>query len=692
MKKGLSALSLITLASVSIAWSQAVTPFSVTAVPTLDFPIGIALEGAGGTSLYGLGYGVSLRGQYALPFLPALSAGAVLDVDFLTINGSDKSSSFIGGSGELAYTLSLAPRLGLRAGARGGVYRAAFEGESFVQPYAAASLDLGYILGPSLSLGIGASYKAYLPFGEVFNGVAAQVGIQYNIGSSGRVAKIEPRVRQIFPLFYSYYDKNPVGAVVVRNRGSRPLEDLSVSFFVPQYMEAPKECWASASLAAGGEAEAPVYALFKDSIFSVTEATKVAGEIRLSYSYLGKTAVEKAPITVTINNRNGMTWDDTRKIAAFVTSMDPSVRGFSLPTAAMARGRSPNAVSANFRIALAVFDALKAHGVGYVADPVAPIESRMAAKDAVDYLQFPVQTLAYRGGDCDDISILFSALLESAGVASAFLTIPGHVFVAFDLGMTTGDAAGFFKDPGASVIDRGGQAWLPVEITRVQDGFVKAYQAGAQEWLAAAGSGKADFTPVREAWAEFAPANTGTLVKDAPPSPDAAKVQGLFDAEMARFFAVELQSKISELKAEISKGKDVARLRNRLGAAYARFGMLTEAKREFEAAAAAKDGGAAVASAANVNLGNIAYLGGKYQEAYEYYLKAVGLKSDNAVAVLGLARAAYELGKKPETDSAMSDLKRLSPMQADKYAYMSPGGSAAARAASAEKEVTSWPE
>jgi len=197
---------------------------------------------------------------------------------------------------------------------------------------------------------------------------------------------------------------------------------------------------------------------------------------------------------------------------------------------------------------------------------------------------------------------------------------------------------------------------------------------------------------VREAWAEFAPANTGTLVKDAPPSPDAAKVQGLFDAEMARFFAVELQSKISELKAEISKGKDVARLRNRLGAAYARFGMLTEAKREFEAAAAAKDGGAAVASAANVNLGNIAYLGGKYQEAYEYYLKAVGLKSDNAVAVLGLARAAYELGKKPETDSAMSDLKRLSPMQADKYAYMSPGGSAAARAASAEKEVTSWPE
>ena len=32
------------------------------------------------------------------------------------------------------------------------------------------------------------------------------------------------------------------------------------------------------------------------------------------------------------------------------------------------------------------------------------------------------QTLEYRAGDCDDLSILYSALLESVGVETAFIT------------------------------------------------------------------------------------------------------------------------------------------------------------------------------------------------------------------------------------------------------------------------------
>jgi len=76
----------------------------------------------------------------------------------MTPNGSSKTAAFLGGSGELAYTLSLAPRLALRAGIRGGIYRASFEGASLTQPYGAASIDLGYAIGPSISLALGASY------------------------------------------------------------------------------------------------------------------------------------------------------------------------------------------------------------------------------------------------------------------------------------------------------------------------------------------------------------------------------------------------------------------------------------------------------------------------------------------------------------------------------------------------------
>lgn len=689
MKKGRMFFAIVIPLCSALAWAQATSAFSVAAVPTFDIPMGVTLSGSSGTALYSLGYGLSLRGQYSLPFAASLSAGPVLDVDMATLNGSSKSALFLGVSGELAYTFYPAQRLSFRAGARGGIYLGSFEGESIVRPYVASSIDLGYRLTPSLGLDLGASYKAYLPYGEIFNAVGVQLGLQVNLGAGKAVMRVEPRIQPIFPLFYSYYDRNPAGSVEISNRSSSELRDVSVKFFVRQFMEQPKDCWSADSLPAGALRSVPVYALFKDSIFSVTEATKVAGEILLSYSYLGRKVDEMVPVTISVNNRNGMTWDDTRKIAAFVTSMDPSVRGFSLPVASMARIRGKQAVSANFRIAMAIFDELKVHEVGYVSDPVSPIETRMASRDEVDYLQFPVQTLAYKGGDCDDLSILYAALLESAGVAAAFVTVPGHIFIAFDLGMTAQEAKGFFDEPD-SLIARDGEAWAPVEVTRVQDGFVRALEIGAQEWVSAKISGAEAFVPVREAWSDFAPANTGDIVKAQPSVPAADRVASIYDAEMARFFATEYQPKIDALKAEIARGKDLPKLRNRLGVVYARFGMLDEAKRQFEAAATAKDAPAPIVGAALINLGNIAYLGAKYQEAYDYYGKALGINPDNPVAVLGYARAAYELGKQIETGKALKDLGRLDPFNAAKYAYMGGSDPAASRAASAEKEVSSW--
>jgi hypothetical protein len=690
MKKRRTALTMA-LSSfwIALSWSQATSAFSITAYPSLDIPLGMTLPESSSTPLYSIGYGASLRGEYALPFARGLSAGLVFDADVAPLNSSDKSATFLGAAGELAYTLYPIPRLSLRTGAQGGMYRGSFEGEPVVQPYVAGSMDIAYLINPSLGAGIGATYKSYLPFGDIYNGLAIRIGAQFHLGAGKAVLKVEPRLQPIFPLFYSYYDKNPVGEMDIRNNSSSEMRDVSVKFFVKQFMDQPKECWSADSLAAGTGKSVPVFALFKDSIFSVTEGTKVAGEMLVSYTYLGKDVQESIPVTVAVNNRNGMTWDDTNKIAAFVTSMDPSVRGFSLPIASMARTRGNQAVSTNFRIAMALLDALKIHEVGYVSDPVSPFETRTASKEAVDYLQFPVQTLAYKGGDCDDLSILYAALIESAGIGSAFLTIPGHIYVAFDLGMTEGEASGFFKDP-SSLISRDGEAWLPVEITRVQEGFVKAVQSGVQEWKAATRSGGACFFPVREAWKTFAPANTGAIVKDLPSAPSTASVGAAYDAEIQRFFVQEYQPRIDALKAEIAKGGDTLKQRNRLGILYARFGMLSDAQKQFEFVSSAKGVSPALASAALINLGNIAYLGAKYLEASQYYGRALEFAPDNPVAVLGYARAAFELGKTSETNAALDKLQSLDPSSAAKYAYMATGGMAIGRAASAEKEISAW--
>lgn len=689
MKKSLTAVLAISILSSFAAGAQVTGAFTLSAEPSLTIPFGPTLSDSNSTPLYNLGYGVSVRGEYAMPFLRALSAGLVLDADFAPVRASAATASFLGASGELAFKVFPVQRLGLRLGARGGVYTGAKGEEKFTQSYAAGSFDVHYLLSPAMSLGLGASYKAYFPLGQIYSGLGVNLGLQIHLGAGKAGLQVVPRIQPIFPLFYSYYDKNPVGSISVKNAGAGEIQDVSVQFFVRQFMEQPKPCWSAPSLAAGDEKSVPAYALFKDTIFGVTEGTKVAGEIIVAYSYLGREVRQSVPMTVVINNRNGMTWDDTRKAAAFVTSMDPAVRGFALPIAAMARTRGNQAISTNFRIAMAVFDALKVHQVGYVSDPVAPFETRTSNKEVVDYLQFPVQTLSYKGGDCDDLSILVAALLESAGIGTAFITTPGHIYIAFDLGLSENEAKGYFKDP-ASFIDRDGQAWLPLEITRVQDGFVRAVQSGGQEWAVAAAAGKAGFVPIRDAWRDYAPANTGTLVQSVPANPAPDVVAAAFDVEMQRFFITECQQRIDALKADIAKGRDVPKLRNRLGVLYARYGLLAEAKREFEAVVAAKGLPDSVASAAFINLGNIAYLGSKFAEAFAYYGRALVLQPENGAAVLGYARAGYELGKTKEVDSSMQSLNRIDPIQAAKYSYMSSDGSSLGRAASAEKEITAW--
>jgi hypothetical protein len=211
-----------------------------------------------------------------------------------------------------------------------------------------------------------------------------------------------------------------------------------------------------------------------------------------------------------------MTWDDDRKAAAFVTAKDPLVLGFAKGLASMVRNEAGTAAvsSTEFRTALAVYQALRAYGLGYAVDPKTPFISLSEQEDAIDFLQFPSQTLAYRAGDCDDLSVLYAALLEAVGIETALVTTPGHIFVAFDSGLTQENAARAFSDS-ADTIVRNGKVWIPIEVTLVKDGFLKSWSVGAMEWRDGVSRDQAGFYPIREAWKTYEPigfAEGGALV------------------------------------------------------------------------------------------------------------------------------------------------------------------------------------
>lgn len=675
------------------AWAQVTSDFSLTVDPSVNIPLGPSLPD--GTPYYSIGGGASIKGEYVFPFAKFLYTGVGLDFDYAPLNSSQKGLALLALGPQVGFTFFPIPRLQLKLAGYGGMYLGFGLSTMTYNPFAGALVDVKYLLSPSLSLGGGASFKnAFSMYGNVYQGIGIHLGASYHVGAGGGRAnlRIEPSISPVFPLFFSYYDEHPVGNVDIKNGSPSAVQDVTASFFVKEYMEQPKVFYRAPALDREQSVTVPVQALFERSIFDVTTETKVAGEIVVTYKYLGSETTERKPLTVTINNRNAMTWDDDRKAAAFVTATDPDVMLFAKSIASDAGSRSvPSAINANFRIAMALFQAMGLQGVGYVTDPTTPYGSALGKEAAIDYLQFPMQTLAYRAGDCDDLSILYSALLEAAGVRTAFITAPGHIYMAFDLGMRPEDARATFANP-KSLIIRDNETWIPVEITLVRKGFTEAWRSGAVDWQMNNAKGAAAFMIVRDAWQEYRPVSASRVMKEPVRLPDGEATFKAYTAELNRFLGIDLKPRIADLQQELKTDRTNVRLLNKLGVLYARYGMLTDARVQFEAAMRA--GGSAASTSVLVNLGNVSYLSGKFDDAVSYYNRALEKSPNAAGALRGLALASYEAGDTKSVDSALDRLKTADPESANKLAALGSGtaSDSGARAASADKEVNSWSE
>jgi len=683
MKKAL-ALAIVFLVLGTLVCAQVTSDFSLLVNPTLNIPLG---PNEGGTPFYSIGGGLSLKGEYNFPFFPYMYGGVALDVDFNPILNAGKALIVLAGGPEIGFRYSPFPRFNIKAFGYGGMYFGTAAGGSVFNPFVAGGADLSFLLNPSMNIGIGATYKYhFLPEDYLYQGIGVNIGVSYNIGASKRRAEIQitPQIQQIFPLFFTYYDKNPAGNLILKNNEREKIEDLKVSFYVKQFMDQPKLSAEIEQLQRGEELEIPVYALFTDEIFSVTEGLKVAGEIQLDYRYLGIERVDSVPVTVTINNRNAMTWDDDRKAAAFVTAKDELVLGFAKQVASLVSNEGSTAINSNFRSALALFEFLSRYGIGYVVDPVTPYSELSENKEAIDFIQFPAQTLAFKAGDCDDIAILYSAMLEAIGVRTAFITAPGHIYMAFAVGMDPEQARKTFLKPD-DLIFKDGETWVPVEITLVKDGFIKAWQIGAKEWRETSQNGTAKFYPIRDAWSVYEPVAFSEY-RPAIIPPSESDIRSEYVREMDRFISAEVDPRASKLKAEIRSSGGSLRLVNNLGVLYAKYGLLEDAAGQFEQILRSGEYPAAL-----VNLGNIYYLKGEMRRSLQYYQRALERSPDNAVALLGVAKASYELEEYASVDNALAKLEDLDPDKAKQFSFLGSGASDTARASqAATKEVFSW--
>jgi hypothetical protein len=303
----------------------------------------------------------------------------------------------------------------------------------------------------------------------------------------------------VFPIMHTYYDEHSFGIVTLANVETEPVSELTVGFFISRYMGPPKEVTIAGIVAPGEQVSTDLKALFSERILEVSEVTKVPAEIYLEYKMGDRRYREQQVETICIYNRNATSWDDDRKAAAFVTAKDPVVLRLSKNVAGIVRTESGIDVSNNLRLGMAMHAALTTLQMTYVIDPTTPYADFSKDKFAVDFLQFPRQTLDYRGGDCDDLSILYCALLEAVGVESAFITVPGHIYAAFALDIPPDEAERKFSQPGDLIFFEE-KAWVPVEVTELNGTFLDAWKSGAKQWREHAPKSQTGFLPVHASW------------------------------------------------------------------------------------------------------------------------------------------------------------------------------------------------
>jgi hypothetical protein len=232
-------------------------------------------------------------------------------------------------------------------------------------------------------------------------------------------------------------------------------------------------------------------------------------QVQVSASYPSKRLMrkEKGSARTVAYAPGAINWGDgMAQAAAFVTPRDPAVDALARQAGRLALELDNNPFgNRNVAFAAAITDACAELGMAYVPDPTNPFATISANPHAVDTVHYPYQTLDRLSGDCDDTTVLMASLLGNLGVNTAFVDVPGHIFLIVDTGLNERNRSALGVDSTLMVIDDE-QVWIPLETTSLAKGFAQAWHDGADEIAAAAAQDTVHYFDVTASQVRYEPA------------------------------------------------------------------------------------------------------------------------------------------------------------------------------------------
>ncbi len=448
-----------------------------------------------------------------------------------------------------------------------------------------------------------------------------QFGGSFILRDDPRLLRIaEAHINDVFVSLYPHYEKpeSKFGSIKIENVHSDSII-ASITFKAGDYTQ--KATPDRGVVPPGATVDHDLRAAFKSDIL-YTREKRLSGELKIKYEYKKQEFTAATDVDFALHQKNFLTWDDPAKACSFVTPADSSVRKFVSQVKKEQNGVL--VINSQVSQAMTLFEALSAYGLEYALDPNHPFTAVLKQRYYLDTVKYPNEFLNSDNleGDCDDLSVLYAALLEASGISTALLSVPGHLFMMFNTAIPSSQRYRFLVEDDM-VIEKSGSYWIPVEMTWIDSTFAEAWAEGARRF-AEYDSSELEIVFVQDGWVKYG---------QTPPDVSAPAVYAIPD------LSSKVANSLSEIEgwndkylkdhyfSVLEKQPNNTSVRNLLGILYAQNARMEEAEQQFELLynLHAKD-----FSTLN-NLGNAYFMQAKYEDAERFYRAALEQKKYGGV-------------------------------------------------------------
>lgn len=468
-------------------------------------------------------------------------------------------------------------------------------------------------------------------------------------------------LKTVFSAAYKNYQDQPIGSVTLRNVAATDYGNLKLSFQIKEFMDFPTSV--EIPRIAGSETmQIPIKATFNNRILEVDEDTGVQVEVRLSYLRDGQKDDITLTQPMTIYGKNAIVWGDAQMIGSFVTPKDDTLHDYVRQVVNAYRPEA-GPLNQNMVSAMAYFSSLTAAGTNYIIDPNTPFTE--LRDDQIDYVQFPRETLRLKSGDCDDLSVLLSAGLENLGIRTAFIEIPGHLFLMFDTGLVA-EESDLISQDGSLLAIKDGNVWIPLEATMVNTSFNEAWAEGARRYQVALAANQLGIIDLSEAWKAFKPV-TLRKASYSIELPEAKRTHSLIDQSRKLLLVKSVDRLVLPYQTMVANNPKNVAARLQIAILYARYGLYEDAELAFEAL----DELAPNNSAVKTNQGNLYFLQQDFQAAEQKYRRALELDDEDGGIWINLSMVQYKVGGLKQARNSYQNALQLDASLKDEYSAYS---------------------